>query len=181
MRLRARRPPGISAYFTFGMRGDRRGAAVGGGSSGMGRRGALRVMAGTLPGVLLRVNRTCVRGVVLRRRLLVGLGAAIIGGASVIRRNIGTLCSVCVIGTLCSGRVSGTGRGASCGSSAGRSHSWSGCVTWDSEWGVSCCATSFALSKVSTCCCFLGVNVLRVLTTSVVKPCRCSLVVRQGT
>ena len=109
MRLRPRRPPGIPANFTFGMRGDRRRAVVGGGTSGLGRRGALRVMAGTLPGVLLRVNRTCVRGVVLRRRLLVGLGATIIGGASVMQRNIGTLCSVGVIGTLCSGRVLGTG------------------------------------------------------------------------
>ena len=109
MRLRVCRPPGILANFTFGMHGDRRGAVVGGRSSGLGRRGALRVMAGTLPGVLLRVNRTCVRGVVLRRRLLVGLGATIIGGASVMQRNIGTLCSVGVIGTLCSGRVLGTG------------------------------------------------------------------------
>jgi hypothetical protein len=74
----------------------------------------------------LRVNRTCVRGVVLRRRLLVGLGATIIGGASVMRRNIGTLCSVGVIVTLFSGRVVGTGPGASCGSSVGRSNSWSG-------------------------------------------------------
>ena len=63
MRLRPRRPPGIPANFTVGMRGDRRGAVVGGGLSGLGRRGALRVMAGTLPGVLLRINRTCVRGV----------------------------------------------------------------------------------------------------------------------
>ena len=167
------------------MRGDRQGGPVvdGGGSTtiGLGRRGELRVMAGTLPGVLLRVNRTSDRGVAFRRRLLVGLGAAMIGGASVMRRNIGTLCcTLCC--TLSTGRgVLSTGRGASCGSLAGRSHSCSGFVTWDAEGGVSCWATSFALSEVSTCCCFIGVNLLRVLTTSVVKPCRCLLVVRQGT
>ena len=106
MRLQARRPPEIAANFTFGMQGDRRGVAVVGRSIGlMGCWGALRVMAGTLPGVLLRVNCICVRGVVFRRCLLVGLGAAMIGGASVIRLSSGTLFFVVVIGTLCSARV----------------------------------------------------------------------------
>ena len=113
------------------MRGERRGVffVVGGGSTsiGLGRRGEPRVMAGMVPGVLFLVNRTCDRGVVFRRRLLVGLGAAMIGGAFVIRCNIGTLCS----GTLCSGRVDGTVGGAICGSSEGRSHACSGCVTWE--------------------------------------------------
>jgi hypothetical protein len=57
------------------MREERRGVpfVVGGGtiSIGLGRRGELRVIAGTLPGVLFRVKRTCDRGVVFRIRLLV--------------------------------------------------------------------------------------------------------------
>jgi len=78
MRFCECRPPGIAANFTFGMRGDLRGGAVRGGLIGLGWRDASRVMAGTLPGMLLRVNRTCDRGVVFKTRLLVGLGAAMI-------------------------------------------------------------------------------------------------------
>ena len=136
MRFLDRTPPGTAANFTRGMREERRGVpfVVGGGtiSIGLGGRGDLRVIAGTLPGVLLRVKRTCDRGVVFRIRLLVGLGAAMIGGAFVMRCNIGTLCSGTLCsGTLCSGRVGGTGGGAICGSSEGRSHACSGCVTWE--------------------------------------------------
>jgi len=50
-----RRLPGIAANFTFEMRGDLRGGAVGGRLIGLGQREASRVMAGTLPGMLLRV------------------------------------------------------------------------------------------------------------------------------
>ena len=67
-------------------------------------------MACTLPGMLLRVNCTCNRRFVFNTRLLVGLGAAMIGGAFVMRRRdegVVTLCSVGVVTTLCSSGVVG--------------------------------------------------------------------------
>ncbi len=69
-------PPGISVNVTFGMRGDRRGAAVGVDRSDWDG----KVMAGMLPGMLLRVIHTCKRGVVFKKRLFVGLGAIMMGG-----------------------------------------------------------------------------------------------------
>ena len=38
------------------------------------------MIAGTLPGMLLRVIRTCERDVVFKERLFVGLGAIMMGG-----------------------------------------------------------------------------------------------------
>ena len=95
MRFCERRPPGIALHFTFGMQGDLRGGSFGGGLIGLGQREASRVMAGTLPGMLLRVNHTCARRFVFKTRLLVGLGAAMIGGAFVMLHmdeGIFTLC-----------------------------------------------------------------------------------------
>ncbi len=74
MRLWARRHPEIAANFTFGMQSDRRGVAGVGGSIELGHQGALRVMAGTLLGVLLRVNCTCVRARCLQETFVGGIG-----------------------------------------------------------------------------------------------------------
>ena len=96
------------------MQGDLRDGAVGGGLIGLGRREALRVMAGTLPGMLLHVNRTCDRRFVFKTRLLVGLGAAMIGGAFVMRHRdegVVTICSVGIVATLCSSGAVGVGGG----------------------------------------------------------------------
>ena len=46
--------------------------------------GSILVVNGTVPGVLLRVCRQCVRGVFLRRRFAVGFRDCMMGGASVI-------------------------------------------------------------------------------------------------
>ena len=114
MRLRERRQPGIALNVTFWMRVDLRGGAVGGGLIGLGRREASRVMVGTLPGMLLHVNRTCDRRFVFKTRLLVGLGAAMIGGAFVMRHRdegVVTICSVGIVATLCSSGAVGVGGG----------------------------------------------------------------------
>ena len=47
------------------------------------------VMAGTLPGLLLRVCLECVHFVNLSMRQAVGLGAAIVGGACATRWSVG--------------------------------------------------------------------------------------------
>jgi hypothetical protein len=61
-----------------------------------------RVMAGTVPGVLFCICLMCVHFVNLRTRWAVGLGAAIIGGALVMRWRVGTsLATLC--STLCAG------------------------------------------------------------------------------
>ena len=83
------------------------------------------------PGMLLRVNRICDRGVVFNKHLFVGLGAAMMGGAVVIRRmgvGIFTLCSVGVAVTVCSPGALGGGGGNRWESSSGKVHSWRGCV-----------------------------------------------------
>ena len=77
----------MGANLIIGMRVDRRGVTVGVCAIGLGRRGTVLVMAGTLPGMLFRVNRMCDRFVVFNICFLVGLGAAMIAGASVICRN----------------------------------------------------------------------------------------------
>ena len=51
----------------------------------------LQVMAGMLPGTLFCVVCKCVRLVALRVHSVVGLGAAIIGGASVMHWRVGNL------------------------------------------------------------------------------------------
>lgn len=98
-------PPGIAANFTLGTRRDLRGVVFLGGGAGLGHTGAWCLMAGTLSGMLLHVTRTCDLSVIFIIRLLVGLGAAMMGGAFVMRRRedgIGTLCSGRVCATLCS-------------------------------------------------------------------------------
>ena len=184
MRFRERRPPGIAPNFTFWMRGDLRGGAVGGGLIGLGWREASRVMAGTLPGMLLRVNRTCDRRFVFKMRLLVGLGAAMIGGAFVMRQRdegVVTICSVGVVATLCSSGAVGVGSGDRCGSSSGSIHLWRGCVTTLLDGWVLWWAASLALSEVSTRHCLVAVIVFRVAIILLVNPCKCSPVVRHGT
>jgi hypothetical protein len=145
---------------------------------------ASRVMVGMLPGMLLRVNRTCDRRFVFKMRLLVGLGAAMIGGAFVMRRRdegVVTLCSVGVVVTLCSSGAVGVGGGDRCGSSSESIHSWRGCVAMSLDGWVLWWVASLALSKVSTCRCLVAVIVFRVATISLVNPCKCSPVVRHGT
>ena len=178
-----RSPPGIAANLTLGLRRDLRGVAVMGGGTGLGHAGACRLMAGTLPGMLLRVKRTCKRGVVFNIRLLVGLGAAMMGGAFVMRcreDGVVTLCSGGVIVTLCSAAALGVSGGNRCGSSSGSIHSWRGCVATSLD-GGSRWLVSFALSKVSTFLCLVAVIVFRVVTVSFVNPLKCSPVVRHGT
>ena len=113
-------------------RGDRLGDAVGGRAIGRGRQGAHPVIAGTLPGILLRVNLTCDHFVVFKRRFFVRFGTVMIGGASVIQqrgKGVITLCSSGSSGTLCSKRATRLRRGSCWGSLPGSIHSWSGCVT----------------------------------------------------
>ncbi len=141
-------------------------------------------MAGTLPGMLLSVNRTCNRDVVFKMRLLVGLGVAMIGGAFVMRcrdEGIVTRCSVGVLVTLCSSGVVGVGGGDRCGSSSGSIHLWRGCVATSPDGWVLWWAASLALSKVSTRRCLVAVIVFRVAAISLVNPRKCSPVVRHGT
>jgi hypothetical protein len=73
------------AHVVGGVRDDCCGVGVGtAGTMGRGHPGACQVILGTLPRVLLRVTRGCVRFVNLNVRVVVGLGAVIIGGALVI-------------------------------------------------------------------------------------------------
>ncbi len=68
------------------------------------------VIAGKLPGVLFRVVHECDRLVDLRTRVVVGLEAAMIGGASVTHRiELGGVVSFTLCSTLCSmGGITGT-------------------------------------------------------------------------
>ncbi len=68
------------------------------------------VIARKLPGVLFCVVRKCDRLVDLRTRVVVGLGAAMIGGASVTRRiELGGVVPFTLCSTLCSmGGIAGT-------------------------------------------------------------------------
>ncbi len=93
-----------------GVCGDCRGVGVGtAGTMGRGRLVACWVILGTLPRVLLRVTRECVCSVNLNVHLVVGLGAVIIGGASVILISgwgggaSWLLVSITLCSTLCSG------------------------------------------------------------------------------
>lgn len=82
-------------------RGDRWGEAMGGGVIVWGGStteiyllGNVGVMAGTLPGMLFRVRRECVRLVIFITRFAVGLGAVMMGGAFVIRSNDTSVCTL---------------------------------------------------------------------------------------
>ena len=86
--------------------GDRRGPVAGGvgvvgGSTCL--RFSVLTMWGVLPGMLRRVSRECVLAVIFNFLGAVGLGAVMIGGASVIRViGCATLCSSASVSTLCS-------------------------------------------------------------------------------
>ena len=125
------------------------------------------------------------RSFVFNTCLLVGLGAAMIGEAFVMRRRdegIVTICSAGIVATLCSSGAVGVGGGNCCGSPSGSIHSWRGCVATSPDGGwVLWWAASLALSKVSSRHCLVAVIVFRVATILLVNPCKCSLVVRHGT
>jgi len=82
-------------------RGERRTGVVAS-SVGTGRRGIAGVIGGTVPGTLFRVRRRWTRFVVFNARFVVGFGAFIMGGASVIRRRSGIAVISGVVHTLCS-------------------------------------------------------------------------------
>jgi hypothetical protein len=99
-------------------------------------RGSARVIAGTVPGTLLRVMRRWTRFVVLSARFVVGFGAFMMGGASNIQQRssnvmilgVGpTLCSL-LGATLCWSCVGVLGWGTCWKSSSGRIHEWHGLV-----------------------------------------------------
>ncbi len=91
----------------FRSRGDRRigvvSVAVGGEYSG-----CVRVISGTVPGTLLRVSRRWTRLVDLSARLVVGLGAFMIGGAFDIRWRLSAGVTSGVGLTLCCPSGAGT-------------------------------------------------------------------------
>ncbi len=89
----------------------------------------LQVMAGTLPGTLFHIVCKCDPWIALRVHFVVGLGATIIGGASVMHWGVGNL-SWWVLGNLCSTFCSGWVMiGTLCRLPGGKSHSWVGHVS----------------------------------------------------
>jgi hypothetical protein len=117
------------------------------------------VIRGMLPGMLFHVLRECVHFVKCSARLVVGLGADMMGRASVIRASMGscggilfagspsssfTLC----LGTLCSGTLCllGGTYGALCRSPCGRIHLCPGYVRLCLR-SLSCPATNFFCDK----------------------------------
>jgi hypothetical protein len=100
-----------------------------GGTSGTTRLGTVRVIGGMLPGTLFLMTRVCDHFVKRNVLFVVGLGAAIIGGASVIRMmgGGGGATSVAMSDTLCSNLCSGGGTyGTLCRLPGGRIQWWSG-------------------------------------------------------
>jgi hypothetical protein len=115
--------------------GDCHSGGVGiGGSTTMGRWFAFTIR-GTLPGTLFLVQQECGHFVNFNACLVVGLGAAMIGGASVMRVSTGcgslwmfslsTSPPITLYSTLCS---CGGIYGVNFGSAGGRSHWWFVCM-----------------------------------------------------
>ncbi len=115
------------------VQGDQRRVGAGaGGTTGARRLCTPQVILGTLLGTLFLVMQECVCLVSLNVLFIVGLGAAIIGGASIIciRGGGGGATSTTVFDTLCSTHCSGGGTyGTLCRSPGGRIQRWSGLVS----------------------------------------------------
>jgi hypothetical protein len=126
-------------------------------------------MGGTLPGTLFHVRRQCVRGVILRARLVVGFGAIMIGGASVIWTMVGmllvselsTLCSAGSI-TLCSCGIS---LGAHCRSLVGSNYLCDGHIRVHGAIGGAS-VDNFSLTRVSTHALLFDSSSCKVVTSS---------------
>jgi hypothetical protein len=100
---------------------------VEGGALINGRLLAMMIIGGTLPGMLLHVQRECICVVFFNRLSSVGFGVVMIAGASVILvKGVSTLCCpICSMSpsTLCSTLCSGGGMyGWHCKSPGGSSH-----------------------------------------------------------
>ncbi len=169
------------------VRGEQHGVATGvGGGFGMNRCGAVGVMAGTLPGMLLHVHLECVRFVDFKTHFCIGLGAFMMGGVSVILVMIGlaggivTLCSSGVstlYPTLCYG---GGSYGDICISPWGSIHAWEGAI----KVGVG--ANGVAISNLlktreSIHACFVGGSLFNIVASLSMASCRCSFHIRIGT
>jgi hypothetical protein len=124
---------GVGRVVTCHVQGDQRGVGAGvGRTSGMTHLGTVRVIGGTLLGTLFLVILECDRFVKRNVLFVVGLGAAIIGGASVIHMmgGGGGATSVAMSDTLCSTLCSGGGTyGTLCRLPGGRIQWWSGLVS----------------------------------------------------
>ncbi len=147
---------------------------------GGGWRGGARLIGGTVPGILLRVNRQCTCFVNFSTRFVVGLGAFMIGGASDIQRRSSietilrggtTLCSPLRI-TLCWSRVGVTTWGTCWKSSSGRIHAWHGLVRKAGPPGHIVSSENFACTNMSTRCCVLAIIAPKVDTISFVNSCK---------
>jgi hypothetical protein len=123
---------GMGRVVAFCVQGDKCGVGAGvGGTSEMTHLITVQVIGGTLPGTLFLVTWECDRFVKRNVLFVVGLGAAIIGGASVIHMmgGCGGATSVAMSDTLCSTLCSGRGTyGTLCRSPSGRIQWWSGLV-----------------------------------------------------
>ncbi len=154
---------------------------------------AMFVMSRTLPGMLLRVRREYVCFVNCNSRLVVGLGADMMGGASVIRASVGscegmlfagspslsiTLC----LGTLCLGTLCSWGGtyGTCCRSLCGRIHLCLGCMRLCLGLWM-CPADNFFATSISTRVCFSGGISCNVVTSLSITSCRCLFHIKKGT
>ncbi len=129
----------------------------------------LFVTARTLPGILFCVVPKCVHLVNLRTHLVVGLGAAMIGGASVIHRIAlegVALCTLC--STICSmGEITGT----LCRSPGGDIHSYIGHLSVHLEVGLVSAKFDLMLSRTRDC--FPAGISCNVVTSSSETSCKC--------
>ncbi len=149
----------------FHSRGDRRIGvvlvAIGGEYSG-----CVRVIGGAVPGTLLRVSRRWTRLVDLSARLVVGLGAFMIGGAFDIRWSLLAGVTSGVGPTLRFPSGAGTCVGAASWGACwwslfGSIHAWHGLVRKVGPQGPNESSANFARTSVSTCRCSLACWVRR--------------------
>ncbi len=181
---------GTGTMFGFaGMRfglavcGDHRGAIIGvDGGLGISQRGLVGMIWGTLPGMLFHVCHECILLLNFKVLFWVGLGAFMMGGASVIQVSIGTLLwsSSCLLGafTLCSTLCStiywdwGT-YGVNWMSARGRSHSCDRCVKQRSG-AIGGVADSLAVTRDMIWVRFGGGSSCNVVMSSSITSWRCS-------
>jgi hypothetical protein len=167
---------GVGIVVACCLRGEQRGVGTGVGSTTGARCLCTpQVIWGTLSGTLFLVTRECVCLVSLNVLFVVGLGAAIIGGASVIciSGGGGGAISVAVFDPLCSTLCSdGITYGTLCRSPGVRIQWWSGLV--------SVCEATFCLTRVTTFVCFSGSISCIVVTSSSITSCKCLFHRRKG-
>ncbi len=157
-------------------------AGVGGdGSAGTGQ-WLFLVIGGTNPWMLFLLRRMCVQGVSQRDCLVVGLGAAMMAGASATRvRGVGMSVVGMPLSTLWATLWSGVGIWVTLwGLLGGSIHLWSGVVNLRLS-SAGSKAANFFLTRVRKHFCLSGFISLIVVTNSSMTSCKCLFHIKNGT